>query len=152
LIKNIKEKLVDKCKLRIQEEIEFLQKVINDSQEDANQYKGAMESRHDTFKEEAQNKKEAYIIQLDRLRATMSNVMSIEPTMALSHVQHGAVVITDKFNLFFCGSIFSNAINLDGDEYTTISITSPIGQALKNKEVGDSACFNNISITIKDIC
>lgn len=66
-----------------------------------------------------------------------------------NNVALGSLVKT-TFNDFYI-SISVGKIDLENDTYFGISLNSPIGQLIKNKEVGDSITFNNNSFTITDI-
>jgi hypothetical protein len=61
----------------------------------------------------------------------------------------GSIVKTDAMNFYISTSI--GKIELDGDTYYAISMSSPIGQLLKNKSKNETFEFNQKKYLIKDI-
>jgi len=61
----------------------------------------------------------------------------------------GSIVKTDVMNFYISTSI--GKIELDGDTYYAISLSSPIGQLLKNKSKNDTFEFNQKKYLITEI-
>ncbi|MFC1760439.1 hypothetical protein ACFLZD_02840, partial [Candidatus Neomarinimicrobiota bacterium] len=97
---NIKKILLEKCKNELESEIDILKKAINDAQFEANQHKGAMESRYDTFKEEAQARKSGFELQLFKKYKILNLLKSIHENSICKNVGVGAIVETSKDNYF----------------------------------------------------
>lgn len=133
----IKKELINRCRQRLQEEMSLIQKTMDEAQDDANAHKGAMESRYDTFKEEAQAKKDAYSRQVVEVNKLISLLMTIDPSRGLSQVSVGAIVETEKEVFFISANIFNEPIVVGETLYTLISLNSPIGQKMRGKKAGD---------------
>lgn len=56
----IKKKIIELLRLELENKTDFLKNAIDDAQKEAASHKGRMESRYDTFKEEAQTKRDIY--------------------------------------------------------------------------------------------
>jgi transcription elongation GreA/GreB family factor len=66
-----------------------------------------------------------------------------------TNVVLGSMVKTSSNNFFI--AISMGKIELENTSFFAISMNSPIGQLLKNKDVGDSITFNNNTFTITEI-
>lgn len=146
----IKKQLLDECKRIIEREIINTKRAMDEAQEEANSHKGAMESRYDTFKEEAQYKAGAYarkLIQLNQ-QLTQLNLMKIEIN---NNVKLGSIIITNDKKYFVIGYLSSEPICVDGESFNLISLSSPLGQKFFNKKAGDTIIFNNREIKIEQV-
>ena len=61
----IREILINTCKKELEKQLNELKKAMDDAQFEANQHIGAMESRYDSFKEEAQARVSGFARQID---------------------------------------------------------------------------------------
>ena len=147
----IRNELLSLCKRSIKEDIKLLELTIKEAQKEANYHKGAMQSRYDTFKEEAQAKKDAYLRQFQEKNKIMVLLNSIHKSGNYTKIIPGAIVETTLLNYFISAYIFDKPVNLDNKFFLPISIASPLGRALHNKIKGDKIIFNNNTIIIKDI-
>lgn len=86
---------------------------------------------------------------LSEATKTLDTLKLINPKSSHSTVVLGSIVKTNTSNFFISTSIGS--IEIDGTTYFGISLLSPIGQLLKNKEVGDTIEFNGNKHTILEI-
>jgi hypothetical protein len=146
----IKNKLIEICKSEIQEKIKMNEKMMNEEQKTANQYKGAMESRYDTFKEEAQARKDAYAMQIDKLLKLNSILLSIN-SKTPEKAEPGAVIETDRMNYFIFFYLFDEPVTVGNQEFCIISLESPVGIALKNKKINGTFIFNGNEFRILNI-
>lgn len=73
----------------------------------------------------------------------------IKPNMIHQHVVLGSLVKTDTSNFYLAVSI--GKVEIDNENYFILSKSSPIGELLINKTIGDSITFNNTAYKIKDI-
>jgi len=158
-VNKIKEQLIVICKASINTRIAFLRSAIAKTQEEANEYKGAMESRYDTFKEEAQYLKGGYEKHLETALSELSLLNQISP-INLGSVQFGAIVKTlyrgkngeiINVNYFIAASISNEPIEVQNEKYICISPPSPLSRALKGKEIGDLFVFRDKEIEIIEI-
>ena len=147
----IRIKLINLCKEAIKEDIKVLEFTINDAQEEANYHKGAMQSRYDTFKEEAQAKKDAYMRQLEEKNKIMVLLNSMHQVGNYDKVITGSIVETSLANYFISAYIFDKPININKKNFLPISIASPLGRIFSNKKKGDKVIFKGKEIIILDI-
>jgi transcription elongation GreA/GreB family factor len=146
----IKNKLFETCEAEISRQIAFSEEQMSREQKTANMYKGAMESRYDTFKEEAQARKDMNAMTVERLLKQKSILMSSRNSKCQAATP-GAVVETQGDNYFILFYLFEDGIELNGKEYFVISLESPVGTALRNKKTGDKFHINGREIEINDI-
>lgn len=156
----IKKTLIYACKKSIESRIMLLQRSMNEAQSSANAHKGAMESRYDTFKEEAQYLAGGYAKQIHEAKKILLVVNNI-PVSTETNVMLGAVVITTeederdnrstKKRYFISSSIDDNPIVVDGNEYICLSANAPVATVLMNKEAGDVVKFRSKLIEITEL-
>ena len=82
-------------------------------------------------------------------RKLKEEMLRIVPSNKSSQVGPGTVVKTNSGNYFI--SISAGKIEVGKDVYFAVSLSSPIGQALKGLKSGDKVKFNDKSIEILDI-
>ena len=95
--------------------------------------------------------------EVDKLEDQQAKLMALQQDLArvpvervFDRVAFGSLVETDQGTYFVAIGIGRVEIN-DGSCFV-ISLASPIGQALKDKQAGDVAIFNGRPITIQAIC
>jgi|TARA_B100001964_G_C14254932_1_gene611866 transcription elongation GreA/GreB family factor len=147
----IKEKLVNVCRKELDKQLDELIKAMNDAQFEANQHIGAMESRYDSFKEEAQARVNGFARQIDTKRRILPAITKINIKNLYNSVVHGSVVQTDQENYFICAYIVDNPINVDDKDYLPISMNSPLGIAIEGKKSGDSVEIGGDVVNIYDV-
>ncbi len=144
----IKERLIEICRIKIQERIDLLKASMNAAQHEANQHIGAMQSRYDTFKEEAQALRDGFARQVDEATQNLKLIKQLSPKLVDS-VQLGAIVETSEMNYFISINILDKPISIDGKEYFPISLNSPICQVLiKKSEYNEAINFRGRKFTI----
>lgn len=148
---DIRKELLNICKKDLQKRMEMHEKAMEEAQSDANAHKGAMESRYDTFKEEAQDRKNAHAKHLDSIMNLYSKLISISDAEFMGKADIGAIVAFEDINYFLFSYIFEDPILIDSKEYVPISLTSPLGNAIRGKSKGEDVYFNNMKLNILDI-
>jgi transcription elongation GreA/GreB family factor len=146
----IKKALLEISKSEIQRQMSIQKQAMDDAQEEANAHKGAMESRYDSFKEEAQRKKDGHAQQyhqLMKLDSALGNVLIEE----YKEVKFGSVVETEQTNYFLFAYIFDEPLEVDGKKYLSINMLSPLGKAMSGLKKGSKVTFNNKELTILEI-
>jgi transcription elongation GreA/GreB family factor len=146
----IKQSLVKISKSEIQRQMSIQKQAMDDAQEEANAHKGAMESRYDSFKEEAQRKKDGHAQQyhqLMKLDSALGNVLIEE----YDEVKFGSVVETEQTNYFMFAYIFDEPLEVDGKKYLSINMLSPLGKAMNGQKKGSKITFNNKELTIVEV-
>lgn len=146
----LKKQLLKKCIELLEKEIMETKKAMDEAQEEANSHKGAMESRYDTFKEEAQYKAGAYGKKLLQLKQQLNQILLIKPNIHTT-AQLGSVVEVDDVKYFMVGYLGPEPIKIDNESFLPISISSPAGKSFLNKKAGDIISINNKQIKIKNV-
>lgn len=145
----IKKKLVELSKLELKKKMDFLREAIDNAQKEAASHKGRMESRYDTFREEAQAKRDDYKKQLLNIQKSLS-ILNEMPVEITDTVQLGSIIETSKNNYFISiGTL--DAIDVDGKKYLLVSSESPIGQTFLGEKSGDEFEFRGKKIKINNI-
>jgi len=94
--------------------------------------------------------------ELDKLEEQHAKLIALQQELArvplertFDHVAFGSLVTTDQGTYFV--AIGLGRIEFDGGNCFAISLVSPIGQALKDRRVGEQVIFNGKSITVRHI-
>ncbi|MBU1367946.1 MAG: hypothetical protein KJ578_12840 [Bacteroidetes bacterium] len=82
-------------------------------------------------------------------RMELSSLQSINPTIAHTIVEQGAVVITNKLNFYI--SISLDKIEIEGATFIGISAKAPIFSAMENKRKGEPFKYNETTYAILEI-
>lgn len=146
----IKKEIIFLCKSEIEKKIELHTKAMHDAQETANKYKGAMESRYDTFKEEAQQRRDSHARQIDISIKQKSVLMNLKNQLK-TKVEFGSVIETENTLYFICFFITEDNLTVHDKELITLREDTPLGLLLKDKKVGETISFNSQTINILDL-
>lgn len=156
----LKKLLAEKCKKSINDRIAFLQRSMSEAQNSANAHKGAMESRYDTFKEEAQYLAGGYAKQINEARQELIRANNI-PLNINDRIFLGSVVVTTEYDAknksfkeiryFIYSSADTTPIQLGDYKYICISANAPISTAFFGKEAGDEIIFRGRDIEIVEV-
>ena len=130
-----------------------------EAQNDANQHIGAMASRYDTFKEEAQYMATAQEARTLQLNSELSVLLEVRATVArddkpsrLSKLT-SIVVLQDSNNevtrYFLAPSGGGLVIDAPFGKCIVITPTSPLGRAIMNKAVGEEVEFQTGDVVKK---
>lgn len=79
----------------------------------------------------------------------MTNLQSINPAVANTKVESGAVVMTNHLNFFI--SIPIDKIEIEGVRFVGISTKAPIYTEMQGKKKGDTFKFNNMEYKILEL-
>ncbi len=146
----IKREIIFLCKSEIEKKIELHTKAMQDAQDTANKYKGAMESRYDTFKEEAQQRRDSHARQIDISLKQKSILMNLNNQLK-TNVEFGSVIETEDTLYFICFFITEDNLSVHGKELITLREDTPLGQILMGKKAGEAVKFNSQTINILDL-
>jgi hypothetical protein len=144
----LKEKLLNKCIEQQWEVVRQLEKEITDAQKMANDY-GQPKDRYDAFRTKLMRQIEMFAKQLDKAKLILNTLDKIPLNEKLEKVKFGAIVITNKQNLFVSAGL--GKIELEGNFYYAISPQVPIYLALEGKSKNEEINFNGMFFLIKDI-
>lgn len=151
----IKKDLINLCIELLNEKKVHYEKEMEEAQHEANQFKGAMESRYDTFKEELQEKKNHLAVQLNQVLNDIIIIKKIQPSLQESVRISSVVEIMDEnsliSNYFIFSSFSSSPIIIDSKSYKLLNLSSPLGTVLKDKKINSVITFNKKQITITDL-
>ncbi|MEK7553209.1 MAG: GreA/GreB family elongation factor [Patescibacteria group bacterium] len=145
----IKKKIIELSILELEKKMDFLKKAVDGAQKEAAAHKGRMESRYDTFREEAHAKRDDYKKQLFNIQEILFVINKI-PIKITNIAQLGSIIEINESNYFISVGILNN-IGVDGKKYKLISPESPIGQIFLGKKPGDEFEFRGKKIKINNI-
>ena len=144
----LKEKLLTTCQNIQTETINNLKGEVDDSQKSANEY-GAPKDRYDSFRTQLLRKKDMFAQQVGKANEQLDVLKRIDPEKECSRVEFGAVIITNKQNLFI--SIGLGKVPTEEAVFYAISPAVPIYKAMEGKKAGEEFAFNNITYKIEKI-
>lgn len=144
--------IIEKAIHELEEQIQVAQNAADEAQTDANSHVGAMESRYDTFKEEAQYLSAAQRIRAAELTRLLAKTKELLERLRWEQeksetVQLGSLVtILDENDeettyLLLCNSL-SQKFFAGGAAITVIGAGTPIAKALMGLGVGDEVEIN----------
>lgn len=144
----IKKNLLIKCIAHQEKVIRQLQQEIDEAQKQANDY-GQPKDRYDAFRTKLMRQIELYAKQLDKAKMVNDTLHKIAVEHEVSRVEFGAIVITNKQNLFISAGL--GKIEMDDEIFYAISTQVPIFHALKGKCKGEEVNFNGNKFHIKEV-
>lgn len=119
------------------------------AQQQANDY-GPNKDRYDSFRTKILRSRDMFAKQYSNALESIRHLQELEDTDPTDTVGYGSIVITDKQRIFV--SVGMGKFESGGETYFGISAQVPIYKALEGKCKGDTAVFNNVKYTIKEIC
>ncbi len=114
-----------------------------------NETKSSAGDKYETGRAMIQNEEELYKRQGAQTRVILDQMLRIDPDKACSIVEPGALVILPS-GYFYMGAGMGK-IQIDGKDCFSISLSSPMGQALKGKTAGTTFTFQEKEIIILNI-
>lgn len=146
--KELKQTLYKKVQDAQREIINTAGKALENIDQSASEY-DQEDDIYDPTKSEMRKQKELLADQYQMAVKEDQVLQRMNPERTSETVEFGAVVVTDKYNMFI--SIGIGKIQLDGSKYFAISTSVPIFQAMKGLKKGDTFSFNGQEFTIKDV-
>jgi hypothetical protein len=144
----LKIKLLGILKSQQKEAVINLKAVMEDAQKTANDY-GAPRDRYDSFRMQLLRKKDMFAQQLAKVIEQADVLEKISNEIKLNKVEFGALVITDKQNIFV--SIGIGKIEVDGEDFFAISPNVPIYKSMAGMCEADEFEFRKEKIKILSI-
>lgn len=143
-MKNIKGLILDRLIKKVETQIENAERGRRDALEESKAHKGAMESRYDTFKEEAQYLAggfSARLVELGKILGALKSIRDCPPIVT----QGSVYAIIDVENIddgsrrkyFLLPAGGGNTYEVEGEEITVLSIGTPLGRAFIGTVAGD---------------
>lgn len=149
----MQKELFELLRSRLELKIENALEAQKDAQKEANSHKGAMESRYDTFKEEAQEKVAQFEVIIRRLRGEVQALMIMAQQPIANNFFSFITLVSGKSEVYlFLSPILSGEkIERKGKTFFVTTKDSPIGSLLMDKKEGEKIVFNNKEQTILKI-
>lgn len=145
-MKSTKETLLDLVITDIEKQIATADQGRLDAIEESKAHKGAMASRYDTFKEEAQYLAGGFNARIQEMSPFLVMLKSLRTQIpSLNKVSGGAIVEVEdidtgtKTKYFLLPAGGGNAYEVDGEQYSTLTIQAPLARSLFGKTEGDEA-------------
>lgn len=145
----LKRRIWEACMQKQQELATTVREAVTQAQEAANEEKGSLEEKFESFREQLIRDRDMYARKLGEHMAAIEALRFVDVERVFSHVQQGALVITDKQKLFI--SISLGEIKLDGGAYFAISTQSPLYLQMEGKRAGESFEFRGIRHHIHEV-
>lgn len=158
---SIKSCLIKLIITQIEEKISHYNNEMKKAQEEANYHIGAMQSRYDTFKEEAQMLKDGFARQLN-IASDISNKIHMyyelfnKNKKIDSYVKTGSIINVlanneREENYFIFFNMSMSSFDLEEKKYIVISPDAPISKEFFNKEIGDEINFRGKNMEILNV-
>lgn len=146
----IKIELYQNCQKYVDEKIEHASDAIENAQRSANEEtKSSVGDKYETGRSMLQMERNKFEIQLKESLKLKEFLDQIYINKEYDSVQPGSLVMTETASFFI--AINAGKQIVDGKEYYTISLASPVGQAITGKKVGNSFKINNLNNKIVSI-
>ncbi|MBL91481.1 MAG: 3-oxoacyl-ACP synthase [Myxococcales bacterium] len=136
----IKEQLFKHCQATVHEQIDGAKRGIDAADEAVkSETKGSAGDKHETGRAMIHLEKEQHIRRLNEALANERVLSNIDPTQPCQEVTEGAAVHTSTGNYYF--AISAGQLNIKGQTYTTVSLSSPLGEELEGCVKGETISF-----------
>lgn len=142
---NLKTSIINRILDEIQTQIQTATQGREDALEESRAHKGAMESRYDTFKEEAQylaNAQEGILAELTGAAVLLKSLRDNPPRGITQGCLYAIVEAEDledgstaKYFLLPAGG--GNTYEIDGEKITTLNVMAPLARAFIGVPPGD---------------
>ena len=147
---HLKEKLHKQCQDALNQRLEAIKSRISDIQNSLqSETKSTAGDKHETGRAMLQLEREKAGNQLAEIQKQIEILHKINPEMSYSKVALGSLVKTTVSNYFIGVSV--GEITIENETFYAISLSTPIGQLLVSKGVGDDIQFRMQKFTITDI-
>ncbi|PIE87314.1 MAG: 3-oxoacyl-ACP synthase [Bacteroidetes bacterium] len=145
-----KSSILNVLKLEIDERISSLEKALENSRmEMANDTKSTAGDKHETGRAMAQLEQEKLGKQVLAARELKQAVAQIDSSKSHSEIQFGSLVKASNGYFFF--SVGIGKLIIENETVFCLTMTSPLGIALRGKKVGDVIEFNGQKISILNV-
>lgn len=111
-----------------------------------NDTKSSAGDKHEVGRAMVQQELDQLEAQLAKVQVMQQELASVPPHRVYDRVAFGCLVSTDQGRYFI--AIGLGVVEVDGDPCYAISLASPIGQALKDKGVGEVVSFLGKQLTV----
>ena len=148
--KELKELICSQLHGLIDRKIEIALSAIDSARESRDSdTKSSVGDKYETGRAMMQIELENNKIQLSKALDLKKELSRIDIKKDYTRTEPGSLVITNQGNYFI--SVGLGKIEANNQDYYSISLASPIGKLLHNREIGDSVKFQGREFTITDI-
>lgn len=146
----LKEQLHALCKQYIDKRIKNAEQIINDARDAIhNETKSSAGDKYETTREMMQQDIDMATGRMYDAKQQLAVLNRIDITQTTNLVMPGSIVYTDKGNYFI--TVSAGILQAEDNKYNSISIASPIGQAMKGSSAGKDFTFNGQQYKIDKI-
>ncbi len=150
ITREIKKKICVYILDQLSEKAETSRKAIASAKESRNNdTKSSAGDKYETGRAMMQMEIDKNQLQLSKILDQQKDISGIDNNKDYTKVEYGSLIETNSGRYFICVGL--GKIICENIEYYAISIASPIGQALKDKEVGSCVNFQGREIIIEHI-
>jgi len=147
---SLKEELYKACVVFVNKQAETIENIINSHKKSLqSETKSSAGDKHETGRAMLQLEMEKAGKQLVSIQTMKEILAKIDPKEHNKLACLGSIVVTNKMTYFL--SISAGKINIEGENYFAVSVSSPIGRSLLGKSAGTEFVFNNVKDIIKEI-
>ena len=147
---SIKTQLLQLCNQSLETRLQSVLAVIEDIKQSLqSETKSSAGDKHETGRAMLQLEREKAGHQLAEIEKTKQILSKINTESTSKNIGLGSVVFTTTSNYFI--SISAGELQVEGDTFYAISASTPIGQLLLGKSIGDEVVFRNMSFKITKI-
>ncbi len=115
----------------------------------SNETKSSAGDRYETGRAMIQNQEELYKRQQVQTRNILDNLLNINPEKTCQKVENGALVLL-PMGMVYIGAGMGK-LEVDGHSFFALSLASPLGQAIRWKQPGDTYSFQEKSQTVLNV-
>ncbi|WP_100613823.1 3-oxoacyl-ACP synthase [Confluentibacter citreus] len=146
----LKEALYNQCLNFIENRFQTIQNTINDIQKSLlSETKSSAGDKHETGRAMLQLEREKAGNQLADIQKLKESFSKIDISKTSETIGLGSLVMTSQNNYFI--SISAGEFTVENDTYYAISSSTPIGQLLLGKSVGDEIVFREQKFKIESV-
>ena len=145
----LKTRLLAWCRQHQEELATTARLAMETAQASANEQKGTMGDKFESFREQCQIDRDLFARQLAEHLAGLETLSRLDGHVLHLTVRPGAVVITDQGRFLVALSL--GEILLDEARYVAISVQSPLCRAMLGKATGDTFTFGPKTYQVVEI-
>ena len=145
---SVKEQLLSHIKEQLDQKVVSIQQAIDSAIESRDsETKSSVGDKYETGRAMMQNEIDKNKAQLSIILKQKQELEKIDATKTCNKVEFGSILKTNFGNYFI--SIGIGKVNIDNENWYCISVSSPIGQVLFDKNSGDMVQFQGKEIKIQ---
>lgn len=149
--KTLKTELLHLCQSRLNERLNAVKTIINDLQQSLqSETKSSAGDKHETGRAMVQLEREKAGQQLAEIQKIQEVLAKINVENSSQVISLGSIVFTSKANYFIASS--SGELKVGNQSFYAISPSTPIGQLLLGKTLGDEVSFRDNSFDVVEVC